>query len=82
MADVDALDLHPGAQPLDELLGRRDADVGGDQGVLDLLPGVLVETSRESSASRPRPSGLCERGEPLAEPDQPARRALRALERW
>ena len=42
-ASRDAERLDPGAQPLDQLLGRADADVGGEQGVLDLLPGVLVE---------------------------------------
>jgi hypothetical protein len=38
-----ALDLQAGAQTLDELVGRRDPEVCGQQGVLDLLPVVLAE---------------------------------------
>ena len=38
-------------------------------------------TSRESSASRPRPERALRAGEPLPQPDQPARRRLRGLER-
>ena len=39
-----AVDPQPGAQVADQLLGRSHAHVGGQQGVLDGLPGVLVET--------------------------------------
>ena len=50
-----ALDAQPGPQSLDQLGGRRDPDVGGQQGVLDGLPGVLVEAiaaeQREQSAT-------------------------------
>ena len=59
-AGVAALDPQPGAQPLDQLLGRRDADVGGEQGVLDRLPGVLVEPvareQGEQAAAQGRPA--------------------------
>ena len=41
---------HALAQPLDQLLGGRDADVGGEQRVLDLLPGVLVEVLARRAA--------------------------------
>ena len=51
-----ALDPEPGPQPLHELLGRPDADVGGEQGVLDGLPGVLVQLlpaqQREQAAAQ------------------------------
>jgi hypothetical protein len=32
-----------GAQPLDDLGGGRDADIGGEEGLLDLFPVVLGE---------------------------------------
>src|SRR4029079_7008121 len=38
-----ALDLDALPESLDELGGRLHAEVGGDEGVLDLLPGLLVE---------------------------------------
>src|SRR4029079_6731713 len=60
--------LGPGPQPLDDLLGGGHADVRGQQRVLDLLPGFLVQvlpgqqgqqpasgSSRDSRDSGPRP---------------------------
>ncbi len=61
-----ALDLDPGAQPLDQLLGRAHADVGGEQGVLDLLPGVLVDDVAGQQGEQPAPEGALRAGEPLS----------------
>ena len=61
LVGLDALDPHPGAQPLDQLLGRGDADVGGDQGVLDLLPGVLVEAVPGQQREQGPAQAPCER---------------------
>ena len=54
----------------------RDADVGGDQGVLDLLPGVLVEPVAGQQGEQAAAQAALRAGEPLAQPDQPAGRAL------
>ena len=50
------------AQPLDQLLGGRDADVGGEQGVLDLLPGVLVEVLAGEQREQPLAEGVLRAG--------------------
>ena len=72
--------LHPGAQPLDELLGRGHADVGGDEDVLDLLPGVLVQLLPGQQGEQALAQGVLRAGEPGAQPDQPARRGLGLLD--
>ena len=70
---VPALDPQPGAQALDQLLGGRDTDVGGQQGVLDGLPGVLVEAVAAEQREQPAPEPALRAGEPLAQPHQRAR---------
>ena len=40
---ADALDGQLAAQPLDELRGGADAQVGGDEGGLEVVPDVLIE---------------------------------------
>jgi hypothetical protein len=63
------LDPEPGAQPLDDLLGRRDAEVGGEQDVLDGLPGVLVEPVPAEQAEQPAAEAALGAGQPLPQPD-------------
>ena len=70
-----------GAQPLDERLGRRDADVGGEEGVLDRLPRVLVEAVTAQQRQQPLAEAALRAREPLAQADEPRRRALGLLER-
>ena len=77
----DAVDPQPGPQPVDQLLGRRDADVGGQQGVLDRLPGVLVEAVARQQRQQPAAEAALRAGQPLAQPDQPRRRPSRASRR-
>ncbi len=76
----DALDLDPGTEALDQLLGRRDADVGGQQGVLDLLPGVLVETVPAEQRQQATAERRLRPGEPLAQTDEPSGRRRRLLD--
>ena len=54
-----AVDLDPGAQRLDELGGGLDAEVGGDEGVLDLLPRLLVELAARRAARAGPCRGRC-----------------------
>ena len=54
----------------DQFGGRTDADVGGDQGVLDRLPGVLVEPVTTQQGQQATTQGALRSGQPLAEPDQ------------
>ena len=82
VAGLLAVDPEAGAEVADELLGRRDADVGGEQGVLDRLPGVLVEPVARQEAEQAAAEAALRAGEPLAQPHQPRRRALRPLDAW
>ena len=66
-----------GAQPLDDLGGRRDADVGGEQGLLDLLPVVLGELLAGEDGEQAAAEGGLRPGQPRAQPDQPAGRRRR-----
>ena len=76
-----ALDPEPGAQPLDERLGGCDADVGGQQGVLDGLPGVLVEPVAAQEGEQALAEAALRARESLAQPHQSRRRTLRFLQR-
>ena len=75
-----ALDAHARPQPLDELLRRGDAQVGREEGLLDLVPGVLVDVlpaeQREQSAAQ----RVVRAGEPGTQPLQPPRRRLGDLD--
>ena len=75
----DAELLDPGAQPLDELLGRADADVGGEQGLLDLLPGRVVEPVAGQQGEQAAAEGRLRAAEPGAQPGQPAGHRLGRL---
>ena len=55
---VRARDLDLGAQLLDQLAGRADAHVGGDEGVFDLLPGLLVELAGGKQVQQYGPEAL------------------------
>ena len=68
---VAALDAEPGAQVGDDLLGRSDAQIGGEQRVLDRLPGVLVEAVARQQAQQAAAEGTLGAGQPLPQPDQP-----------
>ncbi len=72
--------LDPLAQPVDQLLGGLDADVGGEQGVLDLLPGVLVEVLAGQQGEQALAQGVLRPGQPGAQPDQTAGGGLRDLD--
>ena len=76
-----ALDPEPGAQPVDERLGGRDADVGGQQGVLDRLPRVLVQPLAAEEGEQALAEAALRAREPLAQPHQPRGRPLRLLQR-
>ena len=58
-----------------------DADVGGEQGVLDLLPGVLVEVVAGQQREQPLAERVLRAGEPGAQPDQAAGGGLGDLDR-
>ena len=68
-------------RPLDQFLGGGDADVGGEQGVLDLLPGVLVEVLARQQREQPLAERVLRAGEPGAEADEPSGRRLGDLDR-
>src|SRR5690606_37436543 len=67
-----AEDLHALPQPLDELLGGLHADVGGEQGVLDLLPGVLVEVLAGQQGEQALAEGVLRAGQTGPQADQAA----------
>ena len=72
------LDL--GAQLLDQLPRGRDAHVGGDQRLLDLVPGLVVEVIAGEQAEQDAAQRRLRPGQPAAQPDQPPggrRRLLR-----
>ena len=66
---------------LDQRLRRRHADVGGEEGVLDRLPRVLVEAVAAEQGQQALAEAALRAGEPLAQPHQPGGRALGLLER-
>ena len=66
-----ALDPEPGAQTLDHLLGGPDAEVGGEEDVLDGLPGVLVEPLAAEQGEQAAAEAALRPGQPLPEADQP-----------
>ena len=76
-----ALDPEPLTQPLHEGLGGGDADVGGEQGVLDLLPGVLVEAVAAQQGQQALAQAALRAREALAQPHQSRRGALGLLQR-
>ena len=76
-----ALDPEPGAQPVDHLLGGPDPEVGGEQDVLDRLPGVLVELLAAEQREQPAAEAALRSGQPLPQPDQPGGGRLRLLDR-
>ena len=64
--------LDPLAQPLDEFLGGRDSDVCDEQGLLDLLPGFLVEVLPGQQGEQSLAEGVLRTGEPGTQPYQTA----------
>ena len=72
-----ALDAQAGAQPLDQGLGGCDADVGGEQGVLDGLPRVLVEAVTAEQREQALAEASLRAREALAQADEPGGGALR-----
>jgi hypothetical protein len=73
------LDL--GAQIVDELPGRGDPHVGRDQGLLNLLPRLLVQAVGGEQAEQGAAQRRLRPGQPAAQPDEPARRRRRLLDR-
>src|SRR6478672_5274766 len=67
-----AVDLDPGAQRVDELHGRLDAEVRGDEGVLDLLPRLLVELAAREQGEQALPDRGVGPGQTRPEALQPA----------
>ena len=61
--------------------GGLDADVGGDQAVLDLLPGVLVEVVAGEHGEQAAAERVLRAGEPGPQPDHPAGGGLRPVQR-
>ena len=74
--------LDAGPEALDELHGRRDPDVSGEQRLLDLLPGVLVDPRAGEQREQPAPERRLRAGQPGAEPYQPSLGRLRRLDAW
>ena len=68
------------AQPLDQFLGGGDADVGGQQRVLDLLPRVLVQVLAGEEREQPLAERVLRAREARAQPDQATCRGLRGLD--
>jgi hypothetical protein len=81
VAGLGPVDTQPRPQPVDQLLGRRDTDVGGQQGVLDRLPRVLVETVARQQGQEPTAEAALRPCQPLPQPDQPGRGRLGLLDR-
>ncbi len=68
-----AEDLDLGPQPVDELGGRGDADVGDQQGLLDLLPGASSMSSRTAAPAGPcRASTATRASRPRSRTSRPA----------
>ena len=79
-SSVVPVDLDAGAQRVDELGGGLDAEVGGDEGVLDLLPGLLVELAAREQREQALADGGVGPGQARAQPLEPAAGRLRPLE--
>src|SRR5450756_2527534 len=67
--------LHSGAQIAHDLLGGAHPDVGLQQGVLDLLPRVLVQDVPGEQGEQPAAKRRLRARQPGAQPDQPAGRS-------
>src|SRR3954471_7707853 len=76
-----AVDLDPGAERVDELGGGLDPEVGGDEGVLDLLPGLLVEPAAREQGQQALSDGGVRARETRAQPGEPPAGGLGALDR-
>src|SRR5262249_18325270 len=70
---------HPdlGAQLADELRCRGGPDVGSNEGVLDLLPALVVESVPGEQAEQHRAEPALRAREPPAQPGHPAGHRLR-----
>ena len=68
------------AEPVDQLGGRAGADVGDEQRLLDLVPGVLVEVVPREQGEQPLPEGAVGAGEPGPQASQPPGDGLGDLE--
>jgi len=75
-----ARDLHLGLELLDQFPGRADAHVGGDQGVFDVLPGLLVELAGGDQIQQYRADSRMRPRKPAAQPGQPPGRRRRLLD--
>ena len=63
---------HGRPQVLDDGRGGRRPEVGHQQGVLDLFPGVLVQITTAEQAQHAAPEGILGLGQPAAQPFQAA----------
>src|SRR5664280_276619 len=72
--------LHSGAQIAHDLLGGAHPDVGLQQGVLDLLPRVLVQDVPGEQGEQPAAKRRLRARQPGAQPDQPAGGRCRGLQ--
>jgi hypothetical protein len=81
LADVAAArHLHLGLEFVHDLAGRGHAHVRGDQRVLDLLPGVLVQGGAGQQVEQDRAQARLGAGQPAAQRGQAAGRRGRALD--
>jgi hypothetical protein len=72
---------HPGPQRADHRLRHDRAEVGDQQGVLDVLPGVLVEVTAAEQAEHAAAQRVLRLGEAPAQAVQPAVRRSDGVER-
>ena len=77
----DAVRGHLGPQPFGDLRGGAGAQVGHQQGVLDVGPGVLVERAGAEQAEQRLAEHVLRPGQPAAEPVQPTRGRRDLVER-
>jgi hypothetical protein len=74
-------DLHPGTEPVDEVLRGADPDVRAQEDVLDLFPGVLVEGLAGQQGEEPLAQRRLRARQARPQADQATGRRRGALER-
>ena len=67
-------------RPRHELLGRPDPEVGGEQDLLDLVPGLLVDGLPAEQRQQAAAERVLRAGQPRAQSLQPTGRGLRDLD--
>ena len=64
----DAVGLHPGPEVVEEILGGDQTDIGEQEGLFELLPGVLVDLGPPADRAERPGQGVAGLREAIAEP--------------